>query len=144
MKIFCRVTEDGLIPLYDSDMDEKRKLKTGSDVEVDIKNARNYEFHKRFFALIGLAFDNLNENLQKELHIYTKDDLLVKLKMDLHLYKVVRHEDHDCFVLDSISFEKMDQREFEKFYDRVAYRIINVYLKGVMYPQLEEELHRFL
>jgi len=144
MKIYCRVTEGGLIPLYDSDMDEKQKLKTGSDVVADIKDARNYEFHKRFFALIGLTFDNLNENLQKELGIYTKDDLLIRLKIDLKLYEVVRYENLGCIALHSISFDKMDQHEFEEFYKRAANQIINVYLKGVMYPQLEEELYRFL
>lgn len=144
MKIYCRVTENGLIPLYDSDMEQKRKLKIGSDVEVDIKKARNYKFHKRFFALLGLTFDNLNENLQKELGIYTEDDLLIRLKIDLNHYKVVRYENLGCIALDSISFEKMDQYEFEEFYKRAANQIINVYLKGVTYPQLEEELYRFL
>lgn len=144
MKIYCRVTENGLIPLYDSDMEQKRRLKIGSDVEVDIKKARNYEFHKKFFALIRLAFDNLNENLQRELGIYTEDDLLIRLKIDLKLYKVVRYENLGCLALDSISFEKMDQFEFENFYRRAVNQIINVYLKGVIYPQLEEELYRFL
>ena len=31
MEIYCRNTASGLVPLYDSDYDEKRKLKIGKD-----------------------------------------------------------------------------------------------------------------
>ena len=32
MKVYCRVTEYGLVPMYDSDYEEKKKLKPGDTV----------------------------------------------------------------------------------------------------------------
>lgn len=48
MKIYCRVTDLGLVPMYDSDYEEKKRLKVGDTVLCDIKKPRNYEFHKKF------------------------------------------------------------------------------------------------
>ena len=47
------------MPLYDSDLDLKRRLKVGSTVRCRVTNPRNYRFHKKFFALVRLTFDNL-------------------------------------------------------------------------------------
>lgn len=32
MDIYCRVTDIGLIPMYDSDLDEKHRLRIGDNV----------------------------------------------------------------------------------------------------------------
>lgn len=46
MDIYCRVTDIGLIPMYDSDLDEKHRLRIGDNVLCTIKRPRNYEYHK--------------------------------------------------------------------------------------------------
>ena len=48
MDIYCRVTDIGLIPMYDSDLDEKHRLRIGDNVLCTIKRPRNYEFHKKY------------------------------------------------------------------------------------------------
>jgi len=50
MRIFCKNLLEGLIPLYNSDLEEKKKLKLDEIYEVEIKVARNYQFHKKFMA----------------------------------------------------------------------------------------------
>ena len=50
MDIYCRVTDIGLIPMYDSDLDEKHRLRIGDNVLCTIKRPRNYDFHKKYFA----------------------------------------------------------------------------------------------
>ena len=91
MKIYCRVTDLGLVPMYDSDYEEKKRLKVGDTVLCDIKKPRNYEFHKKFFALVRLTYENLPEHLHSALNIYSEEDMRTCLKMDLGLYTVVRH-----------------------------------------------------
>ena len=59
MDIYCRVTPYGLVPLYDSDHDLKQRLRVGSTVRCRVSLPRNYRFHKKFFALVRLTFDNL-------------------------------------------------------------------------------------
>ena len=73
MDIYCSVTPMGLVPMYDSDFDEKRKLKEGEKVLCHISRPRNYEFHKKFFALVRLTFDNLPERLVQMLSIRSED-----------------------------------------------------------------------
>ena len=36
MKIYCQVTAQGLVPMYDSDYDEKQRLKVGETVLCEI------------------------------------------------------------------------------------------------------------
>lgn len=50
MDIYCRVTDIGLIPMYDSDLDEKHRLRIGDNVLCTIKRPRNYEFHKKILG----------------------------------------------------------------------------------------------
>ena len=76
MEILCRVTAQGLVPIYDSDLDEKKKLREGDTVMCSIRKPRNYEFHKKFFALVRLTFDNLPERLVCMLNVRNEQDML--------------------------------------------------------------------
>jgi hypothetical protein len=55
----------GLVPINDVSYDEKKKLKIGQVYEVIIKLVRNYEFHKKYFALINCAWEYLPEHKQE-------------------------------------------------------------------------------
>ena len=59
MKLFLRNTISGLVPLYPSDFDEKRKLKLGWDYEADIVHPRNLGFHKKFMVFYIFWNDGL-------------------------------------------------------------------------------------
>lgn len=143
MRIYCQVTENGLVPMYDSDYDEKKRLKVGSKVLCEIKRPRNYEFHKKFFALIRLTFDNLPYRLQDELNIYSEDDLLQSLKIDLGLSAVVNISGREVYREGSISFAAMDETEFDGFYHRCVDIILRRYLYGTDKKALLEEVDRF-
>lgn len=144
MKLYCQVTEYGLVPLYDSDLDEKKRLKLGSTVLCDIKKPRNYKFHKKFFALIRLTFDNLPHPLHDKFNIYSEEDMLLSLKLDLGISKIVRIGEHDVFREGSISFAKMDEVEFEGFYHRCINMILHKYLRGTDRQDLLDEIERFI
>jgi hypothetical protein len=76
MDIICKVTPYGLVPMFDSDLDLKKRLKVGSVVKCKVSNPRNYEHHKKFFALLRLTFDNLPGNLAEKWNIKNEDDML--------------------------------------------------------------------
>lgn len=61
MKIKLLNTPSGLKPMYDEDYEEKKKLKIGEVYEATIKRPRNLSFHKKYFALINLAWEYQNE-----------------------------------------------------------------------------------
>ena len=143
MKIYCRVTDLGLVPMYDSDYDEKKRLKIGDTVLCDIKKPRNYEFHKKFFALVRLTYDNLPEHLHEALNIYSEEDMRTCLKMDLGLYSIVRLGFREYINPQSISFAAMDETEFERFYHRCIDIILRLYLRGTDRQDLLDEIERF-
>jgi hypothetical protein len=130
MDIYCRVTDIGLIPMYDSDLDEKHRLRIGDNVLCTIKRPRNYEFHKKYFALLRLTVANLPHLIQQQMQIFTEEDLLDCLKIDLGLFTTRWHGGRQIVKTGSISFAKMDNTEFEKFFSRSVDAILRIYLRG--------------
>jgi len=117
MKILCRNTISGLVPLYPHDFDEKRKLKLGQDYEVDIKNPRNVGFHRKFFALVNVGF----ENTQMDMPFETYRKYLIMKAGYFKTYTTPRGVFYDA---ESISFSAMSQEQFEELYSRVMDVII--------------------
>lgn len=72
MDIYCKVTQYGLVPLYNTDLELKKHLKIGNVVKCKVSNPRNYEHHKKFFALVRLTFDNLPLPLVEKWHIHNE------------------------------------------------------------------------
>lgn len=144
MKISCVVTDTGLAPKYDSDREEFKKLKRNSEVVVEIKKGRNIEFHKKYFALLKLTYDNFPEWLEDTLNVHSIEDLRTRIKIDLGLYEVSHYGNQSIIIPKSIAFDKMDETEFEKFYNMSVNHILKNYLKGVSNEQIEEEIWKFL
>jgi hypothetical protein len=143
MDIYCRVTDIGLIPMYDRDLDEKHRLRIGDNVLCTIKRPRNYEFHKKYFALLRLTVANLPHLIQQQMQIFTEEDLLDCLKIDLGLFTTRRHGGRQIVKTGSISFAKMDNTEFEKFFSRSVDAILRIYLRGTVRQALIEEVENY-
>lgn len=129
--------------MYDSDYDEKQRLKVGDTVLCSIKRPRNYEFHKKFFALLRLTVTNLPHLIQQQMKIFTEEDMLDCLKVDLGLYTTVLHGGKQIIKTGSISFAKMDESEFERFFQRSVDVILRIYLSGTDRHALIEEIDKF-
>lgn len=144
MDIFCQVTNYGLVPLYDSDLDAKKRLKIGSAVKCKISNPRNYEFHKKFFAMIRLTFDNLPAHLAEKWNINSEEDMLRRFKRDLGYYTNTINEygEHEIEYL-SISFAAMEQHDFEDFYRQCINLVLYKYIRGIDKEDLIIEIERF-
>ncbi len=144
MDIFCKVTPYGLIPLYDSDYDLKKRLRVGSVVKCKVSNPRNYEHHKKFFALVRLTFDNFPSCLAEYYRIYNEEDMLRRFKRDLGYFKTSLNERGEKEIeYQSISFSAMEQHEFERFYNQCIDLVLYKYLKGIDKEELIEEIVKF-
>lgn len=118
MKIFVQNVVGHLIPLYPSDMEEKKRLKLGKVYSCEIKFERNYEFHKKFFALTKLGCEN-SQHVEMPLDTYRK---YAVIKAG---YAMTYKTPKGIFVdAESISFASMTQEKFEKVYSDVLYFII--------------------
>lgn len=144
MDIYCRVTPYGLVPLYDSDLELKKKLKVGTNVRCRITMPRNYEFHKKFFALLRLTYENLPLPLVKKWNIHSVDDMLRRFKRDLGYFTSYTGEDGSREIeYKSISFSSMDENEFEKFYNDCVNLVMYTYIRGIDREDLLEEVEQF-
>ena len=130
MKLFLKNTMNGLIPLSDSDYDEKRRLKIGEVYEVEIKKTRNIQFHKKYFSLIACAWDCLNDD---EKEFFSSQEILRKT-LEIasgHCERIYSIKDSDFRdIPKSVSFGSMDNTEFQSLYENVKNVIFNYVLKG--------------
>lgn len=144
MDIFCKVTPHGLVPMYDSDFDLKKRLKIGSVVKCKVSNPRNYEHHKKFFALVRLTFDNLPSNLAESWKIHNEEDMLRRFKRDLGYFTSTYNERGEREIeYQSISFAAMEQYEFERFYNQCIDLVLSKYIKGLDKQDLITEIENF-
>ena len=129
-----------LYPCPDSDMDQIRKLPKHQPLRVKITRIRNVEFHRKYFALMNMAFDYWEPPSdyagEKNFQRFRDDvtilcgfyDQYVRLNGDVRLEAK------------SISFANMDQDEFEELYSKT----IDVIIKYVLTNYTGEELQRVL
>ena len=135
MKISMQKTLRGLVPLYNTDYDNYAKLKIGWEGEVEFKQIRNYEFHKKFMALINLAYEN--QDKWNNFDAYRK-----YLTAKAGYYQSFPTDKGTFIIADSISFANKDEIEFQEIYSRV----LDVVIKeiGITSEQIEREIINFL
>lgn len=102
-------TLNGLIPRYESIRYDS--LKPGDEVFCEVTKVRNPRFHRKFFALLNLVFDN------QEVFVNI-DHMREELTKAAGYYEMyVNHKGITCYKAESISFSSMDDAEFNKFYE---------------------------
>jgi hypothetical protein len=118
MELWVKNTFTGLVPMYGSDYDNKRKLKVGKEYLVKVTAPRNYEFHKKMWALYNMLYqnqerynniDDLREDLTIEAGFYRES-------INIHGEVVKKAE--------SISFANMDEVKFSELYNRTIDAIV--------------------
>lgn len=121
MKISLVRTLSGFKPTHDSDFELAKKIKLNEPYEYEFKKPRNYRFHKKFFALIRMVFENQEQ--------YTNQD---HLRKDLIIESGNYDLRHDLLGVEireakSMSFAKMDENEFNELYNSVIDVIIKYF-----------------
>ena len=141
MKINLVVTSDGFKPCEDDDYEKKRTLKRGTVVECTVKEYRNYQFLKKYFALINCAWEYLSEDQQRFFHD-NKDSFRKTVEISAGncepVYNRTRNEWLD--VPKSISFDRMTESEFSQMYERVKDVLYNLFLMSVNREEFENQL----
>jgi len=113
MKITLIKTLNGFKIAYNSDYEEAKKIPLNKPIEYEYKNKRNYEFHKKYFALLNMVFENQEQ--------YSNIDHLRRyLTIDAGFYDVTTNlQGIETKEPKSISFTNMDETEFNEYYNRV-------------------------
>lgn len=123
MHITLIKTQTGFAPADPETEEFAKKIKIGSVIHSDFKRMRNYEFHKKLFALLNLAFEYWEPGI-----VSSKYGIPIKsfeqFRHDLiilagYYHTEIRLNGSVRVVPDSISFSNMEQDTFEKLYQNV-------------------------
>lgn len=143
MKLNVYNTPHGLIPCYDEDFDEKKKLKIWAYYSMEVKLLRNYEFHKKYFALINLAWEYLTEKQQD--FFKTKEKFRKTIEMAAGysetIYSIARKEWIEMPL--SIAFDKLDEAGFTDVYEKVKDVLFLTALKNISIEEFQKNLSSF-
>lgn len=118
-----------LLPAYDSDYEKVKKIKQGDTVKCEVTKPRNIKFHKKFFALMNLVY----QNQERYEHI---DDLREQLTIAAGYYTTTYTlEGVEQQKAKSISFAAMDELEFGELYNA----LLDVIIKYFHFDRIEIE-----
>lgn len=135
-QILMRRTLGGnLSPINDGGRDVISRI-GDAEVLVEIRKIRNPAFHRKFFALISLIYHNQSR-------FRSIEELLDVIKVMVGHANVVEKDGKEIYIPKSISFAKMDELEFQAFYDRVITFVCEKIIPGVTREELERELLEF-
>lgn len=135
MKVFIMKTDSGIKALYPDDEDKIKHLEKNVVYECDVKIPRNYEFLKKFMALVKKAHENTTMDMP--FNIYRK-----YLIMKAGFVKTYKTPKGVLFEPESISFGSMAEDEFSDVYSRVLDVIIKEL--GMDKEEIEKEISTFL
>jgi len=130
MKIHLIKTLSGFSPADSEATEALKKIKLNTVVSCEVKRKRNYEHHKKFFSLLQLVLDNTEK-------YDTIDQLLVEVKLRLGYVDTLIIDGNVCYTPKSISFAKMSQDMFDKFYSKTIDIILKYFLVGTDRQELE-------
>ena len=144
MKAFLTKQLNGnLKPSTQEDKEKLAKIKVGEEIRVEFTRPRNIQFHRKYFSLLNLAFDNMPERYGEQ---YKNVDQLRKaIMLELGRYKLITNlQGHSWPEIESISFANMKQDEFEKVYSETIDVIIRHLLPGNKREEIEREIVNYI
>ena len=144
MDAFFIKLNGALYPASDHDRELLTKIKAGEPVRLTFKRVRNYLFHRKWFALLNLAFDYWEPQGigEKNFERFRKDITILAG----HYEQTVRLNGEIRTEAKSIAFANMTEDEFEKLYSTSIEVIVKYVLKnytGEMLRSVLEQVEAF-
>lgn len=139
--VFIKKIPNGFIPVMDmSEPGVFENIKLGEIIQVSVTKPRNIMRHRKFFALLNLAFDGW-EPIEKTHNGIPANKSFERFRKDIvcqaGYYDVVANLRGEVRAeAKSIAFGSMDDFEFDKLYNDV----VNVILKHVLQHYNRDDL----
>ena len=140
MEIILFKANGALHPLNDIEREKLTSFKQGEGVRVKMTRVRNYQFLKKYFALLNLAFDywTPSDNLvgEKNFERFRKDIIILAGYYEQY----VRVDGSTRVEPKSIAFGSMSEDEFSDLYTKT----IDAIIKHVLPQFTDEELREIV
>lgn len=147
-----RTASGAFVPATEEDADLAKRFKVGSISRVELKLMRNAQFHRKFFALLKVAYDLWEETLPAQQ--YHGRDVLPnfdRFRRDVTIMAGFFHPVWNArrelrVEAESISFSSMSEERFEELYSKVIDVILTKILpnRGLSERDLHEWVARVL
>jgi len=112
------------------DYELMRSWRVGDVVKTKMSKPRNGKHHRKAFALFNFIFENQDKYKSLE-------DLLVEIKLKAGHYKEhITTKGEMIYVPKSISFSKMEQDEFDVFYNKSIDIALQHFMQGMSEHQI--------
>ena len=146
---FIKLPNNTLAPASEHDQKLLKKIKIGAPVKLKLTQVRNYEFHKKYFALLNLAFDYW-EPPEHGAGSAFKEKYTVEKNFDQFRKNLICLAGFSTpvflingdirFIPKSIAFHSMSEEDFEDLYTKT----IDVIIKKVLTNYTDEMLRSVL
>jgi hypothetical protein len=93
---------------------------TGEEVEVEVKKSRNIQFHRKYFAMLNVAFEN--QDKIEVFDVFRKTVLVIA-----GYFTMAEINGHKLPIADSISFSKCDELKFREIYSKSVDAILKYF-----------------
>ena len=145
MQLLFQRSQSGLAPASEEAREWLDKKKLGSPVFVEAKEARNAAFHRKFFALIDLAFDYWEDDVKPQ--EYKGETVLPdreRFRKDVTILAgfytpVVNIKGEVRLEPESIKFASMTEERFGELYQAVINVLLRRVFNGIVCPKWTEE-----
>jgi len=144
--VLMKTPGGALVPADPQASEYIARLKLGAPVKAEVKRMRNYQFHKKLFALLNFAFENWEpveatykgQVVRKNFDQFRNDvtclagfgETTITLKGEVRV------------VAKSISFGAMSQDEFDALYNAVCEVVVKRVLQNYDREALDEVMER--
>lgn len=110
-----------------------RPIKHGEDVMVEVKRPRNLRHHRLFWGLMGLIWQNQE-------YYRSPEHVCAAFKIAVGHIDVIKTKRGEVAIPKSISFAKMDQVEFNHFFERALEFAVSEVIPGLGKEDLRTEV----
>ena len=139
MKIVLQKINNSAYPVDETSQERFAKIANKSEFIVDVKLSRNPKFHRKVMSLIRLVFNNMPE----QYHFPEIEDVLDEIKLKAGYFKKhVTTKGEALYFPKSISFESMDEYQFNEFFERILDVIVKDFLP-LTKKEIEEEINGY-
>jgi len=122
-------------PLYDSDYEVLKKLKKNTALNFEVTQPRNYQFHKKAFALFNLGYEN-----QEKINSFDNYRKIIIMKAGFYTTEIT--DKGAVYFADSLSYSSMDNNKFSEVYSKILDVIANEL--GLGSSEVDKEIISFM
>lgn len=131
MDIYVHKIDNTLVCASDADAERIAHLNRNTVYRCRIAPARNYRHHKKYFSLITLAWEYLNDDQQK-FFLHSAECFRKTVEVAAGWYEPVYSMERKSWlqVPKSIAFDKMNQDQFNELYENVKRVLFEMFIKN--------------